>query len=158
MKEHRISFRPFRRREALAQYGAAAATLVLGGCTFLKGGASHPAFPVSPGQLQGSTLRLPIKQMQFPADGVLLVEPGDGHPKLLVRRDPDGKYIVATAKCTHWGCTVGWDPTRHCWACPCHGSAFATDGKVIEGPASDPLPIPSSHLEGDTLVIELPVG
>jgi cytochrome b6-f complex iron-sulfur subunit len=43
-----------------------------------------------------------------------------------------------SAVCTHLGCTV-----RHVenegFVCPCHGSRFALDGRVVEGPAPAPL-------------------
>jgi len=51
----------------------------------------------------------------------------------------DGSKLYAqSAQCTHRGCTVkqvsdGFD-------CPCHGSKFARDGSVVEGPATTPLP------------------
>lgn len=55
-------------------------------------------------------------------------------------------FIVSTEKgilamsaiCTHLGCTVG----RVEWGyqCPCHGSKFDSNGRVLAGPAPQPLP------------------
>jgi Rieske Fe-S protein len=140
------------RRKALQTIGTAGAVLVVGACA----GASHPHYALAAGQQQGSVLRLSVKQMQFPPDGVLQVEPGGGYPKLLVRRDADGSYGVITAKCTHFGCVVAWDAAAKNWTCPCHGSVFAADGKVVKGPASEPLVAPAHRMEGDILVVELP--
>ena len=151
MNERRL-LRGLTRRQALASLGAAT---VLGGCSMIKGGASHPRYAASPKQLTDGTLRVPIKQMAFPEDGVVLIDPGGGYAKVLVRRDPDGSYGVADANCTHMGCILGWDASRKEWSCPCHGSRFATDGTVRSGPAKRPLPIPAHHMEGDLLVIEL---
>ena len=37
-------------------------------------------------------------------------------------------------------CTVNWVAERDRWECPCHGSIFNQEGKVIKGPARNPLP------------------
>jgi Rieske Fe-S protein len=40
---------------------------------------------------------------------------------------------------------VHWNSTEQCWDCPCHGSHFAPDGEVLNGPAIAPLePTPQS--------------
>jgi Rieske Fe-S protein len=54
-------------------------------------------------------------------------------------RDDDGKVHGLSAVCTHLGCLVSFNPAERSWDCPCHGSRFATDGSVIEGPAVDDL-------------------
>ncbi|AJF68397.1 FAD-dependent oxidoreductase [Streptomyces vietnamensis] len=42
-------------------------------------------------------------------------------------------------RCTHMGCELGFDETEQTWQCPCHGSRFASDGTVLQGPATRPL-------------------
>ena len=60
--------------------------------------------------------------------------------KVAAYRDTDGSVTLRSAICTHMGCVVGWNPAEKTWDCPCHGSRFQPDGKVISGPAESPLP------------------
>ena len=62
----------------------------------------------------------------------------DGTKVAAYRRD-DGTLVMHSAVCTHLGCTVGWNSAEHTWDCPCHGSRFTAEGKVISGPAQSPL-------------------
>jgi glycine/D-amino acid oxidase-like deaminating enzyme len=38
-------------------------------------------------------------------------------------------------RCTHQGCVLRHDEALDTWDCPCHGSRFAKDGTVLQGPA-----------------------
>jgi Rieske Fe-S protein len=71
-----------------------------------------------------------------PGEGGIL---RDGLGKLAVCRGLDGKLHSRSATCTHLGCIVHWNSTEQCWDCPCHGSHFAPDGSVLNGPAIGPL-------------------
>jgi Rieske Fe-S protein len=60
-----------------------------------------------------------------------------------VYADAAGEPHALSARCTHLGCVVefsrgsgGAAPT---WDCPCHGSRFALDGTLIQGPAEKDL-------------------
>ena len=57
-----------------------------------------------------------------------------------VYRDQDGTLHAVSATCTHLGCLVAFNDAETAWECPCHGSRFAVDGTVIQGPANRPLP------------------
>jgi glycine/D-amino acid oxidase-like deaminating enzyme/nitrite reductase/ring-hydroxylating ferredoxin subunit len=63
-----------------------------------------------------------------------------------VYADPAGDLLAVSAICTHLGCTVAFNADDSTWDCPCHGSRFAADGTVIQGPAAAnlaPRPAPS---------------
>jgi len=47
--------------------------------------------------------------------------------------------VAFSPQCTHLGCAYHWEEKDRTFLCPCHGSAFAIDGKVLVGPASRPL-------------------
>jgi glycine/D-amino acid oxidase-like deaminating enzyme/nitrite reductase/ring-hydroxylating ferredoxin subunit len=59
--------------------------------------------------------------------------------KLAVYRDLEGALHAVSAICTHQGCQVAFNPVECSWDCPCHGSRFTIDGRVLDGPAKKPL-------------------
>jgi glycine/D-amino acid oxidase-like deaminating enzyme/nitrite reductase/ring-hydroxylating ferredoxin subunit len=69
------------------------------------------------------------------------LEPGEGDivrldgEKVAGYRGEDGSLIAVSATCTHLGCRVSFNRAERSWDCPCHGSRFATDGSVLQGPA-----------------------
>lgn len=65
----------------------------------------------------------------------------DGLKKLAVYRDTAGNCHALSAFCTHLRCVVSWNSCEGTWDCPCHGSRFATDGRVLTGPANEPLAV-----------------
>jgi glycine/D-amino acid oxidase-like deaminating enzyme/nitrite reductase/ring-hydroxylating ferredoxin subunit len=75
------------------------------------------------------------------------VKPGHGKivqqdgTRIAAYRRPDGSLTLRSATCTHMGCTVGWNDAERTWDCPCHGSRFTPDGKVISGPAEASLDV-----------------
>jgi glycine/D-amino acid oxidase-like deaminating enzyme/nitrite reductase/ring-hydroxylating ferredoxin subunit len=54
-------------------------------------------------------------------------------------RDERGELHVVSPDCTHMGCRLSWNKAECSWDCPCHGSRFDPDGRVIQGPANQDL-------------------
>jgi glycine/D-amino acid oxidase-like deaminating enzyme/nitrite reductase/ring-hydroxylating ferredoxin subunit len=73
------------------------------------------------------------------------LRPGEGgifpsdEGKVAVCRDREGGLHSVSAVCTHLGCDVAWNHSEQTWDCPCHGSRFSPDGRVINGPAVSDL-------------------
>lgn len=64
-----------------------------------------------------------------------------GGERLAVHREDTGRLHIVSAVCTHMKCQVLWNESERSWDCPCHGSRFMPDGSIIEGPATEPLPV-----------------
>jgi Rieske Fe-S protein len=59
--------------------------------------------------------------------------------QVAVSKDDEGRVQAVSARCTHLACIVNWNDAERTWDCPCHGSRFAADGSVLQGPAVNPL-------------------
>lgn len=75
---------------------------------------------------------------------------------IVIIRDPDNKtkILALGSVCPHKGCQVDWKEGEKKFVCPCHGSKFAPNGKVLEGPASKPLPVYPVKLDGSTILVK----
>jgi glycine/D-amino acid oxidase-like deaminating enzyme/nitrite reductase/ring-hydroxylating ferredoxin subunit len=73
------------------------------------------------------------------------LRPGEGGvvdldgQKVAAFRAEDGSVRAVSAICKHIGCTVDWNDAERSWDCPCHGSRYDTDGRVICGPTTEAL-------------------
>ena len=83
---------------------------------------------------------------------------GPGDYQLVQGLKGDATYLVVTpekkiadfginAVCTHLGCVVPWNKAENKFMCPCHGSQYNAQGKVIRGPA--PLSLALAHVGED---------
>jgi cytochrome b6-f complex iron-sulfur subunit len=127
------------RRDFLA-LGAAAASLA--GCA----GARYVVPSVGAGRVVA-----PLAELEREGE-VFLQAPGMQRP-IYVRRMESSELVAVLASCTHQGCQP--QPVADRLACPCHGSEFAFDGRVLQGPAERPLTRYEVTIEGSDLVVWL---
>jgi Rieske Fe-S protein len=73
-----------------------------------------------------------------PGEGTVVDVDVDGAATAVYAAE-SGRLHAVSAICTHLGCTVEFNAEDTTWDCPCHGSRFATDGTVIQGPATENL-------------------
>ena len=63
------------------------------------------------------------------------------HPQLLVNGFEAAVNLLTVSKkrCPHLGCALKWNKAERSWDCPCHGSRFSGNGKLLDNPANGDL-------------------
>jgi Rieske Fe-S protein len=84
----------------------------------------------------------PIEDL-VPGNGMIVEHQGK---KMGAYRDEGNRLHFVEPECTHQGCLVKWNKDEKTWDCPCHGSRFSYEGKVMNGPANRPLAYHSEKL------------
>ncbi|HTF99427.1 MAG TPA: ubiquinol-cytochrome c reductase iron-sulfur subunit [Nitrospirota bacterium] len=74
----------------------------------------------------------------------------------LVRKQ-DNTVIAYSPNCPHLGCGYRWFDKDALFKCPCHGSVFDINGKVVSGPAPRQLDTLETKLDGDKVFIKYEV-
>ncbi len=140
--------RTFLRRAQQIALGAAAlsaraALPILGvGCA---------SVPYVLGDRRNNEVHLPYSALD--ADGRALVEVPELDLPIFVRRVPGAPAVALSTRCMHRGCEV--EPFADRLVCPCHGSEYALNGALLQGPAELPLERFQLVEFADHLVIDL---
>ncbi len=60
------------------------------------------------------------------------------HPQLAINTFEAVKNLITPTvpRCPHMGCALKYNKAEHSWDCPCHGSRFEENGKLINNPAT----------------------
>lgn len=63
------------------------------------------------------------------------------HPQLAVNGFEAVKNLLTLSqkRCPHMGCALKWNAPEHSWDCPCHGSRFSEEGRLLDNPATGNL-------------------
>ena len=137
------------RRAVLCAAAGCVATAACGGRAGATPAPSSPPPATPSGSPSGSPSAAPaLAESAAVRDGApLAVTLPDGRPAFLVR-DAGGVRLL-DGTCTHAACAITWQGGRKVFVCPCHLSAFDLTGRVLNPPASDPLPqIPVREHDG----------
>jgi cytochrome b6-f complex iron-sulfur subunit len=95
--------------------------------------------PVEKATLAAAVTEVPVKDAQKLPAGTALIFKFGAEPCLLIHL-PDGKWVAMSAKCTHLGCTVQYEPDKQRIFCACHGGTYdPANGHNIAGPPPKPL-------------------
>lgn len=132
------------RRDFVAVCAGCAGTL-LAGCVSMV---THPV-PVTGGRVRIDLAKHP--ELSQP-NGAIKVLPEGLQEPIYVLATPPG-FTAVSPICTHRGCTVDVNGER--LVCPCHGSTYDRDGRVLKGPAQRPLQRYTVSRSGNELLLEL---
>lgn len=143
MDPHRRAF-----LDHAAAWGSLGLLSVLGG-RFAAGLARYVAGPGRP-MAGGAGAPARIAASELDEGGGKVVAAG-GRPVLVSR--VEGEVHAVSARCTHLGCIVRWDPAAHQVLCPCHGARYRPTGEVLSGPTHTPLEAVTIRREGGDLVV-----
>lgn len=63
------------------------------------------------------------------------------HPQLAINTWESAANLLTPTvrRCPHLGCALKWNSSERSWDCPCHGSRFSENGKLLDNPATDDL-------------------
>ncbi len=74
--------------------------------------------------------------------------------KFYLARLENGGFLALSRSCTHLGCTVPWVADEQRFVCPCHASAFALNGEVLEPPAPRALDLFEVRIVNDVVQVD----
>lgn len=147
------------RRKFLEKTGASIVLATFGAAFFTSCSSTEDSDPVTPNPpgntsngitISGNTIsiNLSLQTALNTSGNWLLIE----NARTLVANVNDS-FIALTSVCTHSGCDKNWTFTSNRFTCTCHGSVFDPDGRVLQGPASQPLTKFGTQVNGTTLVV-----
>jgi len=73
---------------------------------------------------------------------------------ICVYRIEENKYVSSLLMCTHQKCELNVAAGQY--SCPCHGSEFSINGKVLEGPAENNLVTYKTTIENEQIIVHIP--
>merc|ERR1719253_2062879 len=102
----------------------------------------------------GNDVKVDAWLATHPAGSRALVQGLKGDATYLITSE-EGKLenFAVNAVCTHLGCVVPWNKAANKFMCPCHGSQYDKNGKVVRGPAPLSLALAKRGDQDGTVVL-----
>jgi len=75
--------------------------------------------------------------------------------RVVLFRDKDGFWAV-TDVCTHLGCQPAFLQEQNIFVCPCHGSRFDSEGRLLAGPATHGMTLAALRLDAQGALVAYP--
>lgn len=125
-----IDRRDFVRRAAGGVFAGAPLAALLAGCA----GLVARSVPLAGGRIHLALAHFP--ELSEPGGSAKVVPEGRQEPVYVLATDR-GRWVALSPICTHLGCTVEIQGSRI--VCPCHGSTYDREGRVLQGPAERAL-------------------
>jgi cytochrome b6-f complex iron-sulfur subunit len=140
-KEFIMSSSTFGRRDFLLGSGLSLGTLL--------------ALPTLTARAEGGKVAIPLAKLEVlkSVGGSVVLRVKD--KLLLLVRDSATSVRAFNPVCTHRECVVAYNQGEKKIKCPCHGSQFDLDGRVVHGPASRPLATYAADLAGEQIIVTL---
>ena len=138
---------------------AAALTIFGGALGAILDGCSSPTSPSNVATLPvvsgtpvsgGITLTIDSSSPLSAVGSAALVQTSIGD--FLVAHTAQNSFVALSAICTHQTCTITGFGNQN-YVCPCHGSTFDVNGRVLGGPAPAPLHQYTAQFTGGVLTI-----
>jgi cytochrome b6-f complex iron-sulfur subunit len=75
--------------------------------------------------------------------------------RVVLFRDKEGFWAVTTV-CPHLGCQPTFVQEQNAFVCPCHGSRFDCEGRLLAGPATHSMPLAALRLDAQGALVAYP--
>lgn len=139
------------RAATVAVFGGALGA-ILQGCGSPTAPSNVPALPTVNGTrvTGGITITIDAGSPLSAVGSAALVNTSIGD--FLVAHTAQSVFVALNAICTHQTCTITGFVNQN-YVCPCHGSTFDVNGRVLGGPAPAPLRQYSTQFTGGILTI-----
>ena len=133
-------------RRATGALSATPLAELLAGCAAL----AARSVPMREGKLHLAFTHYP--ELETPGGSLKLAPVGFETPVYVLALGR-GEFAALSPICTHLGCTVEIQGNRI--VCPCHGSNYDREGRVLQGPAERALTRYATSIDDGVLVIDL---